>query len=151
MPVKKKKGRAQTKVRVPLLWSACSWFFMVLLGLLIFFLILRKAGVSFPIAEGQSTDPYFFGAVFAVTLPIILGITVARVLRGIVRKQSAKEIATDAAKDIAITGAAVVAETALDAVIGGGADDDRSSSGSSTGGGGFGGGASGGGGATRGY
>jgi uncharacterized membrane protein YgcG len=150
MPVKK-KGRTQTKVKVPLLWSACSWFFMVLLGLCLYYLILRKAGVSFPIAEGQSTDPYFFGALFAILLPIILGIYVARVLRGIVRKQSAKQIATEVAKDIALTGAAVIAETALDAVIGGGADDNRSSSGSGTSGGGFGGGTSGGGGATRGY
>ncbi len=74
---------------------------MIPLGLLIFVLVQRKSRESFPIAEGQRTDPFFFGGLFAILIPIIIYVFVDKALRGIVMKRSSADIAKDVAIDIA--------------------------------------------------
>lgn len=91
---------------------------MILLGVFLFNLILRKSGVSFPIAAGQSTDPFFFAAVFGILIPILLQVFVDKILKGIVLKRSFMEITKEVGRDIAAT--------SIETLIGGGSEtDDR--------------------------
>lgn len=148
--MKKKRNSNRKTVRVPLLWSICSAVALMPLCPFIFFFILRKSGASFPIAAGQSTDPFFFGGVFAIVIPLIIYVFfIDKVLRGIVMKRSSADIAKDVATDIAKTAAVMAAEVVLDAALGGSSAGSHSSSGS--GGTKGGGGESGGGGASGGY
>lgn len=144
--MKRNKSRAQVKVKVPISWRILSLLSMLPLGMLIFYIIFSKSGGKFPLAAGDSTDPYFFGFVFAVLMPVIVYIFIIdKILKGIVTKRSGTEIALDVAEDLGKE----VAIAAVDAVLGGSSSDNRSSSsGSGTKGGG---GDFGGGGASGGY
>jgi uncharacterized membrane protein YgcG len=122
---------------------------MLPLGAAVFCIIFSKSGGRFPLAAGDSTDPYFFGFIFAVLLPAIVYLFIVdKILRGMAMKRSGGEIAKDIAEDVAKTAAVIAAEVALDAVVGGQSPDSRSSAGSTTKGGG---GEFGGGGASGGY
>jgi len=148
--MKKEKSRAQKKIKVPVSWRIISILSMLPVGMLIFIIIFRKSGGKFPLAAGDSTDPYFFGFVFAVLIPLLVYIFIVdKILRGVVMKRSGEAIAKDVATDIAKSAAVIAAEVVLDAVVGGSASaGSSSSSGSSTKGGG---GEFGGGGASGGY
>ncbi|MBA4373401.1 MAG: hypothetical protein C0402_11150 [Thermodesulfovibrio sp.] len=136
--VKKNKGRAQAKVKVPVSWRIISILAMLPLGVGIFLLIFTKSDGKFPLGAGDSTDPYFFGFIFAVLIPVIVyAFIVDKVLKGIVTKRSGKAVALDIAEELGKE----VAIAAVDAVLGGGSSsDNRSSSGTKGGGGSFGGG-----------
>ena len=140
--MKKQGKRSRPKVKVPLSWQIYTVLAMIPLGMLTFLLIFRATGGIFPPIAGGSTNPYFFGFIFAISLPIIVWMYVNRILQGIVMKRSGGEIAADVAKDIARTAAEMAAEVVLDAALGGSSTSSRSSSsGGATGGGGkFGGG-----------
>lgn len=141
----KKNPRKKKNIPIPLLWLVCSWLCAFLFGVGLFFFILKKSGVSFPIAAGQSTDPFFFAFLTGVLAPVLLQVFVIMIMRGIVHKRSAAEIA----KEVVVTGAGMVASTLLDALSSSnGSKDNRSSSGSGDKGGG---GSFGGGGASGGY
>lgn len=141
MKAKRKKGH----VKLPLLWVAGAWLWMIILGIALFKFLLYKQGVSFPIAAGQSTDPYFFAGMAAVVVPFFLIVYVFKVMRGIIEKRSALEIAKDVGKDIAVA----AAETVIDAFSsGGGSKSGSTASGSDLRGGG---GQSGGAGSSGGY
>jgi hypothetical protein len=86
------------KVKVPRVWLVCSWACMILLGVYLFFFVLKKYGVSFPIDAGQNTDPFFFAAVLGILLPLILQVILIKVLQGIVLKRSALEIAKESVR-----------------------------------------------------
>jgi len=141
-----KTRRSQERIKVPVSWRILSLLSMVPPGMAIFYVIFRKSGGKFPLAAGDSTDPYFFGFIFAVLLPAIIYIFIVdKILKGIVMRRAGKDIARDIAVDVSRTAAVVAAEVVLDAALGGGSSlDSRSSSGSSTNGGGgeFGGGGS---------
>ncbi len=128
---------------MPLLWQVGSWSFAVILGLFLFMYLFRKYVTSLPVADGKTTDPYFLAAVPSIVVPLILQFCVLKILRGIVMKRSALDIAEDVGRDIAITTAEVAAGIVVDAIIGGsGSTSGKSSSGGGTtgGGGSFGGG-----------
>ncbi len=141
---RKTRRREEKRVKVPLVWLICSWACLILLGVCLFFFILKTYGVSFPIVAGQSTDPFFFAAVIGILFPLILQFFLIKILRGIVLKHSALEIAKEVGKDMAVSAVEVAAGTILDAVTGSDGTTGRlssSSSGGTTGGGGdFGGG-----------
>lgn len=140
-----KKNRKKAKAHLPFLWVAGAWLSMIILGVALFKFLLHKQGVSFPIAAGQSTDPYFFSGLAAVLVPFFLINYVFMVMRGIIQKRSAGEIAKGVGKDIAIA----AAETVLDAFSSGSdSEGGGASSGSDINGGG---GQSGGAGASGGY
>jgi hypothetical protein len=61
--VKRKHKQLPRKPRLPLSWRIVSLFSMVPIGLAVFFVVFRKSGGRFPLAAGDSTDPYFFGAI----------------------------------------------------------------------------------------
>jgi uncharacterized membrane protein YgcG len=133
----KKSTRSQGRIKVPVSWRISSVLSMVPLGLAIFYFIFRKSGGKFPLAAGDSTDPYFFGFLFAVLLPAIIYIFIVdKILKGIVMRQAGKDIAKNIAVDVARTATVMAAEVVLDAAVGGASSDSRSSSGSSTKGGG---------------
>ncbi len=138
--VNKKESRTRMKVTVPLLWRILSMLAMLPLGILTFYVIFTKSGGKYPLAAGDSTDPYFFGFVFAVLVPAIVYLFIIdKVLKGIVMKRSGKAVALDIAADLGKE----VAIAAVDAVLGGSSSDNRSSSsgsGTKGGGGSFGGG-----------
>ncbi len=150
--MQKKSKRSLPKARVPLSWRLCTGLAMIPLAMSIFLLIFRAAGGKFPPAAGRSTDPYFFGLVFALALPILVWLYVDRILQGIIMKRSGREIAVDVAKDLACNAAAMVAEIVLDAAVGGSSANSGSSStgGTSGKGGKFGGGGASGGGLSAG-
>ena len=133
-----KTRRSQGRIKVPIFWRILSLLSMLPPGLVIFYVIFRKAGGKFPLAAGDSKDPYFFGFIFAVLLPAIIYIFVIdRVLKGIASRRAGKDIAKDIAVDVAKAAAVAAAEVVVDAVLGGSASSgSRSSSGSSAKGGG---------------
>jgi len=57
-----------------------------------------KRAASFPIAAGQSKDPFFLAAVFGILVPILLQVYFNKILKGIVLKRSAMEIAKEVLK-----------------------------------------------------
>jgi uncharacterized membrane protein YgcG len=127
--MKRKTRHPIKQVKVPVLWLACSWICMILLGLFLFVFILNRSGVSFPLVAGQSTDPYFFAALASILAPLILQIVIVKILRGIIMKHSSAEIAKEVGKDVAITIAEVAVITVVDAFVGGsGSNDSQSSS-----------------------
>lgn len=138
--MKKNRGRSLEKVKVPVSWRILSLLSMLPLGALIFYIIFSKSGGKYPLAAGDSTDPYFFGFVFAVLTPVIVYLFIIdKVLKGIVMKRPGKAVALDIAGELGKE----VAITAVDAVLGGSSSGDRSSSsggGTKGGGGDFGGG-----------
>src|SRR5574340_906636 len=108
---KKYKGRVRARVKVPFFWRVLSLLGMLPLGMLIFYIIFSKSGGKYPLAAGDSTDPYFFGSVFAVLIPVLVYLLIVdKVLKGIVTKRSGKEIAKDVALDVAKAAAVMAAE-----------------------------------------
>jgi len=143
--MKRKTGRLKTGARVPASWRIISLLSMLPLGWFIFITIFHRSGGKFPLAAGDSTDPYFFGSVFAVLIPAIVYIFVIdKVLRGIVSRRSGKAVALDIAEDLGKE----VAIAVVDAALGGSSAGSSASSGSGAKGGG---GEFGGGGASGGY
>jgi uncharacterized membrane protein YgcG len=147
---KEVKKRSRMKIKVPMLWRLLSWVSMVPLGMAVFYVIFHKSGGKFPLAAGDSTDPYFFGFIFGVLTPVIVYcFIIDKILKGIVMRRSNADIAEDIAADIAMSAAVTAAEVVLDTVAGGSSSgSSSSSSGGSTKGGG---GDFGGGGASGGY
>lgn len=133
--MKKQIRQKKKRIKVPVLWRICLWFCMILLVFTLFMFMLRKQGVSFPIAAGQSTDPYFFAGALSILIPLFLGFCLEVIMAGICAKKSASEIT----KDVTVMTAAAV----LDGMVSGGDSTDNRTSdseGPSGGGGGFGGG-----------
>lgn len=126
--MKKKGKRSRPAVKVPLSWRICAILAMLPLGMAIFYLIFRASGGKFPPAAGESTDPYFFGLVFAIAVPILVWLYVYRILQGIVMKRPGREIAAEVAADLAKNAAVIAAEVVLDAAVGGSSTGGRSSS-----------------------
>lgn len=125
--MKKNKGRVQSKVKVPIFWRILSLLAMLPLGMLIFYVIFSKSGGKFPLAAGDSTDPYFFGSVFAVLIPLLIYLFIVdKVLKGMVMKRSGKEIAKDVAADVAKAAAVLAAEVVVDVALGGSSAGSRS-------------------------
>ncbi|MGC2061873.1 MAG: hypothetical protein WA610_02775 [Thermodesulfovibrionales bacterium] len=149
--MKKNKSCSKAKVNVPVSWRILSIFSMLPFGMILFYVIFSKSGGKFPLAAGDSTDPYFFGFLFAVLIPAIVYIFIVdKILKGIVMRRPGKDIAKDVAVDVAKTAAVMAAEIVVDAALGGSSA--GSSSSSSSGGGTKGGGGEfGGGGASGGY
>lgn len=140
--IKHKPSKKQNRHnKLPLWWVVCSWLGMLMLGAGLFKLMLMKQGVSFPIAAGQSTDPYFFAFLVAVIAPLLLILLLFQVLKGIIQKRSALEIAKEVGKDIAVTVVQVAAESVLDSLSSGSSSNKASSSSDIKGGGGSSGGA----------
>lgn len=143
-----KRSRLQQRAGVPLLWRISSTLLMVPLAALTFFLLFRLSGGQFPLQAGGSTDPYFFSSIFAVLIPVLVWLAVDKIMRGIIARRSATEIAADLGKDLAQAAAVAAAEVVIDAALGGSSNRNSSSSSSSAGGKG---GQFGGGGASGGY
>lgn len=111
--MKKKNRRLHESIRVPVSWRILSLLSMLPLGMAVFYGIFRKSGGRFPLRAGDSTDPYFFGFIFAVLLPATVYIFIVdKILKGIVMKRSGKTIAKDIAEDVAKTAAVMAAEVA---------------------------------------
>jgi len=146
---RKKRREPEQYIKVPFVWLICSWFCMTIVGLFLFFFLLKRYGVSFPIAAGQNTDPYFFAGIVGILTPLIIQVFILKVFKGILLKHSALEIAREVGKDVAVTTGEIMASTVLDVLTGSsGSSSSRSSSGDRAGGGG---GQFGGGGASGGY
>jgi uncharacterized membrane protein YgcG len=137
---KKNNNPVRRKVGVPFVWRALALAAMLPIGLGIFYFGVHRAGVSIPITE-KDRDPIFFSFLFAVAIPVFIYSIIKLVMRNILLKKSAGDIAKEVAKDVA----AAVAVTAVDALVGSGGERDSrtgstSSSGTQGGGGDFGGG-----------